>query len=355
MGFMLSFGIPALVIASVWIGPMIGYPNLLACVPLIIGYVCVPIFQALWPREPFQVPPAAAASPRWNAYYRVLPLLTVPAQLAMLAVATTGFATAPFNLFGHIALVIATGIFSAMFAITVAHELIHRRQRFDRACGGILLSTVSFGTFKLVHLQVHHPYVGTPLDFATARRGQSIYSFWLQSFAGNFREALRCERTRLERSGKSVWSSELIVWYSLSIVWLTLAVTWHGWIGGAFFIAQGVIAVMYLDCINYLQHYGLTRGMVAPGRPEPMQDHHSWTQGLYLDDLLLFNLPRHAHHHTQPQRPYQLLKDSEHAPRYPFNYGVMTMVLLVPPLFRRIVHPRLDQFEASRGRATVAV
>jgi hypothetical protein len=50
-----------------------------------------------------------------------------------------------------------------------------------------------------------------------------------------------------------------------------------------------------------------------------------------------------------------LLKDSEHAPRYPFNYGVMTMVLLVPPLFRRVVHPCLDRFEASHGRSAVAV
>ena len=355
MGFLLSFGIPALVIASVWMGPMIGYPNALICLPLIVGYVCIPIVQAIWRREPFQVPEEAVASPRWTAYYRVLPLLTVPAQLAMLAAATAAFATAPLNLFGRVVLLIATGVFGAMFAITVAHELIHRRQQFDRTCGGILLSTVSFGTFKVVHLQVHHPYVGTPLDFATARLGQSIYSFWLQSFAGNFREALRCERSRLARSGKSGWSSELIVWYGLTMAWLAIAVAWHGWTAGAFFIAQSVIAVMYLDCINYLQHYGLTRSMAAPGRPEPMQDHHSWTQGMYLDDLLLFNLPRHAHHHTQPQRPFQLLKDSEHAPRYPYNYGVMTMVLLIPPLFRRLVHPCLDRFEASRGRAAVAV
>lgn len=332
-----------------------GYPNVLTSLPILVGYVIVPIVQALWRRQPFQVPVDAVASPRWQAYYRVLPLLTVPAQLAMLAVATTAFATLSLNLIGRLVLVIATGVFSAMFAITVAHELIHRRQRFDRACGGVLLSTVWFGTFKVVHLQVHHRYVGTPLDFATARRGQSIYSFWLQSFAGNFREALRCERVRLARSGRNAWSSELVAWYGLTTAWMAIAVAWHGWAGGAFFLAQGVVAIMYLDCINYLQHYGLTRRLVAPGRPEPMQDHHSWTQGMFLDDLLLFNLPRHADHHTQPHLPYQLLKDSPDAPRYPYNYGVMTMVLLVPSLFRRIVHPCLDRFEANRASAAVAV
>jgi hypothetical protein len=31
------------------------------------------------------------------------------------------------------------------------------------------------------------------------------------------------------------------------------------------------------------------------------------------------------------------------------------MLLLIPSLFRRIVHPCLDQFEASRGNAAVAM
>jgi alkane 1-monooxygenase len=79
-----------------------------------------------------------------------------------------------------------------------------------------------------------------------------------------------------------------------------------------------------------------------------MQEHHSWTADMFLDDLLLLNLPRHSHHHAQPQRPYHMLKDSEDAPRYPYSYGVMTMMLLVPSLFRRVVHPCLDQFLASR-------
>lgn len=55
------------------------------------------------------------------------------------------------------------------------HELIHRRQPLDRFIGGLLLSTVSFGTFKIVHLQVHHPYVGTPLDFHGKARPDDLF------------------------------------------------------------------------------------------------------------------------------------------------------------------------------------
>jgi alkane 1-monooxygenase len=75
----------------------------------------------------------------------------------MLGVATRAFATGPYSPIGRVALLLGTALFSALFAITLAHELMNRRQRFDRACAGLLLSTVAFGTFKIVHLQVHHP------------------------------------------------------------------------------------------------------------------------------------------------------------------------------------------------------
>src|SRR5262249_3006058 len=153
---------------------------------------------------------------------------------------------------------LTTGMFSAMFAINIAHELIHRRERLDRLFGGLLLSTVSFGSFKIVHLQVHHPYVGILLDFATARRGQSIYLFWVQSLAGNFIEVLRLECNRLRRSGKSVWTSELVPWWACTLLCLSVAVYWWGPWAGLFFLIQSLIAIMYLDLINYLQHYGLT-------------------------------------------------------------------------------------------------
>jgi alkane 1-monooxygenase len=354
MGFLIVFLIPGIVILSVALGAMYGHPNPAIWAPWIVGYVAVPIIQMYWPREPFHPSPAQTASAGWTAFYRILPLLALPAQIAMLAVTTAAFVSGRYDVAGRILLTITTGVFSAMFAVNIAHELIHRREKLDRAVGGLLLSTVSFGTFKIVHLQVHHPYVGTPLDFATAQRGQNIYSFWLRALAGNFVEAIRRERVRLRRSGKSVWTSELVPWTLCTLACLAASVyLWGPW-GGLFFLLQSVIAIMYLDLINFLQHYGLTRQLGSGGRPEPVQDHHSWTAAMFLDDLLLLNLPRHAHHHSQPQRPYQLLVDSPDAPRYPYSYGVMAMLLLAPPLFRRIVHPCLDRFEAARAERALS-
>jgi alkane 1-monooxygenase len=355
MGFLLSFVVPLLVVGSVWLGPRVGAPNALLCVPFIVAYSVVPIVQAAWRRAPYQVSTRAKTSRAWSAYYRVLPLFTLPVQLVMVGSTTAAFVSASLSTPGRLLLLVTTGVFSAMFAINVAHELMHRRQKLDQFFAGVLLSTVCFGTFKVVHLQVHHPFVGTPLDFATARRGQTIYAFWLQAFIGNFREAIRCERRRVARSGKSPWTSEIVVWWAFTLLWLTMSVVWWGWLGGLFFLGQSAVAIMYLDIINYLQHYGLTRALLTNGHPEPIQDHHSWTQDMFLDGLILINLPRHANHHSQPQVPFQLLADSDAAPRYPYNYGIMTLSVLVPPVFRRIAHPCLDRFEQRRHLASVAV
>jgi alkane 1-monooxygenase len=253
-----------------------------------------------------------------------------------------------FNLWGSFFYVLSVGIYSGMFAITVAHELIHHQQRCDRVLGGILLSTVGFGTFKVVHLRIHHRYVGTPLDFATARRGQSIYSFWGTNLVGNVREAIRCEREELAKTGRAFWQSELLFWYFLSLLWLSIAVLLGGWKGGIFFVLQSLIAILKLDWTNYLQHYGLTRKQDAKGRYEPVQIHHAWSVGLFIHDLAIFNLLRHGDHHAHPQRHYQTLRHYNDVPEYPCNYSIMYLLSLVPPLFQQIVHEHLARFEVQQ-------
>lgn len=354
IGFLLAYAIPGLLTACIWLGMQFGRLDLMVFVPLLVGYVGMPLMQSWWP---FVLPPPPQAmrqSAAWRLYYRLILFLALPAQLAMLAVATQAWVSGGLSLVGRFGLLLTTGVFSAMFAINIGHHLIHQRQRFARALGGVLLSTVGFGSFKVIHLRIHHRYVGTPLDFATPRRGQSIYAFWRQSFVGNFGTALRVERDRLARAGLAPWRSELFAWTLFSLLWLGLGATFWGASGVAFLVLQAVLAVMKLDCINYLQHYGLSRALGADGRLPPVGPEHSWTQGLFLHDLILLNLPRHSDHHANPDRPYEQLRDREEAPRYPYNYAIMSVLLLIPPLFRRVVHPCLDCFAARLAAQRVA-
>jgi alkane 1-monooxygenase len=346
--FVLAYGVPVVPLVSVYLGKMAQHPNLFAFLPLVIAYGSVPILEGIFPYGIQPIPDSVSSAKAEALYYRFLLWLSLPIQLGMLYLALYYWNLNLFNFWGSLAYLLSVGIYSGMFAITVAHELIHYQQRSDRILGGILLSTVAFGAFKVVHLRIHHRYVGTPFDFATAQRGQSIYDFWWKSLTSTVSEAIRCEYEELTKTGQAFWHSELLLWYLFSLLWFGIAILLGGWKGGLFWAIQALLAILKLDWTNYLQHYGLTRKQNADGRYEPVQVHHAWSVGLFIHDLALFNLLRHGDHHANPQRHYQTLRHYENVPEYPYNYSIMYLLSLVPPLFERIVHPHIDGFEIQQ-------
>ena len=345
-GYIVMFLVPAILVACALLGSTAGKAaDWLAFMPLGIAFAIVPLLTISggnWD-EPG---PARPRSPHARLYYRALPLAAVPAQLATLCIATQFWSGSSLNISGRIGWLLSIGIFSALFAITVAHELIHHRNWLDRAVGGLLLSTTCFGSFKIVHLQVHHRFVGTALDFSSARRGDSIYRFWLRCVYGNPREAVRCERARQQRLGIPWWRSELLAWYGLSAGWLTLSWLVWSWMGALFFLLQSAVAILTLDWTNYVQHYGLRRRVDTRGRYEPVRAHHAWSMQCRITNLALLNLLRHGDHHTHPIVPYYALTHTP-APAYPYPFGFMMLLALFPPLFRRIVDPLLDRPTAA--------
>lgn len=345
-GYVLALIVPAILAACALLGSTAGdVADWVALLPLGIAFAIVPLLTISggnWD-EPGPVRPGTSGA---RLYYRALPLAAAPAQLMTLCLATNFWCGSSLHLAGRIGWLLSIGIFSALFAITVAHELIHHRDPFDRAVGGFLLSTACFGAFKIVHLRVHHRFVGTAFDFSSARRGASLYGFWLGCLYGNPREALRYERARQRRLGLPWWRSELLVWYGLSAGWLALWWLVWNWTGTLFLLLQSAVAILTLDWTNYVQHYGLRRRPDARGRYEPVQPHHAWSMQCRITNLALLNLLRHGDHHTHPTVPYYALTHTA-APAYPYPFGIMMLLALVPPLFHRIVHPLLDRVAAE--------
>ncbi|MEO0826415.1 MAG: fatty acid desaturase [Cyanobacteria bacterium J06639_16] len=345
LGFTIAYMVPAVPLISIWVGQIVGHPNVFAALPLAIAYILVPIVEGIWPYGIQPMPTEKWNVTSWQFYYRALLWLSFPIQLGMLCIALHFWSLGLLNAWGSLAYILSVGIFSGMFAITIGHELIHHSQPVDCALGGVLLSTVCFGTFKIVHLRIHHRYVCTPDDFATAKKGQSIYHFWWINRVANITEALRCEREDLAKQGRQFWQSELLLWTVLSLLWFAIAILLGGWWGGLFFGLQSFIAILKLDWTNYLQHYGLTRKRDAKGNYEPVQHHHAWSVGLFIHDLAIFNLLRHGDHHVNPQRPYPFLEHDNRTREYPYNYSVMYLLSLLPGVFENVVHPYLNKPE----------
>jgi len=70
--------------------------------------------------------------------------------------------------------------------------------------------------------------------------------------------------------------------------------------------------------------------------------------------VLLYHLQRHSDHHAQPTRRYQVLRDYEESPALPTGYAGMILLALAPPLWFRVMDPRVaEHVDGDLSRAHV--
>ncbi|MEZ4237887.1 MAG: alkane 1-monooxygenase [Myxococcota bacterium] len=272
--------------------------------------------------------------------------LWAPLQLVVVAAA---LATVPHRpAWESVLLLAGVGVMTGAGGITIAHELVHRTTRGDRALAEILMTTVSYPWWLVEHVLGHHRWVGTPRDPATARLGESVYAFLPRSIFGGLASFWSLERAYAARRGIPWWSlRDRRTRYALELValWAGLAAV-GGWAVVGAFAVQAVVGVVLLEVINYIEHYGLVRTEVRPGEYERVKPQHSWNSNHWLTGAFLFNLPRHADHHAHAARPYWDLRPFPDAPELPLGYAGMVLVAMVPPLYRRWMEPRVAAMRA---------
>lgn len=78
------------------------------------------------------------------------------------------------------------------------HELIHRRESYNKAIGMFTFTKVLYSHFLLEHSSGHHRNVATPEDSATARVGEDFYSFTLRSVTGGHLNTFNREVNRIK-------------------------------------------------------------------------------------------------------------------------------------------------------------
>jgi alkane 1-monooxygenase len=256
-------------------------------------------------------------------------------------------ATGPLSLAGGI---LGLGLFTGAAATNVAHELTHRLDRPLSMLAGRWLLAFSFDTsFSIEHVHGHHRHVGTERDPATARRGEYVLAFAWRSFRDGNISAWRIERDRLARKGLPTfgWQNRFLTGQAMSLALVALIYTIGGWTAVAVLAATGMQGKLYLELVNYIEHYGLVR---VPG--QRIEARHSWNTYRRLSSGLLYNLPRHSHHHRNAALPFWSLEAEPEGPIWPHGYMTMILIALVPPLFERIAAPALaawDRLQASAG------
>lgn len=340
-GFALAFvPLTLLPLAAVAIDRGIS-PALAAAFPLLFLFGAIPLADWLLGRDRDNAEHVHAAALERQFAFRLLTWLMLPAWLLHLAWAIGHAATTAMPPVAIVLWTISLGVVGGVAAINTAHELIHKSGRFEPLLGGLLLSSVIYAGFKVEHVRGHHVHVSTPRDTSSARLGQSLYHFLPRALIGNAKHAWQLEAQRLHERGLPAfhWRNELLWWYGLSAF---MAIAFGVAAGGSaalIFLAQGLVAGITLEVINYVEHYGLERERLASGRYERVTHHHSWNASERLTNAMLFQLQRHADHHANPRRRFQALLHHEDSPQLPTGYAGMFVLALVPPLWRRVVDP----------------
>ena len=108
-------------------------------------------------------------------------------------------------------------------------------------------------------------------------------------------------------------------------------------------LVMSVVSFLFLETINYVEHYGLLRKKELSGRYERVKPHHSWNSNHVFGRLMMFNLSRHSDHHYKAHKKYQVLNHHDAAPQLPTGYPGMMILSLIPPLWFHIMNPKLDQ------------
>ncbi len=262
----------------------------------------------------------------------------------LLALAIRAIAVPEFTIWQCIGLIIGHGLYLGQVGHPVAHELIHRGARWKRGLGRMVYILMLMGHHASSHLRVHHIHVGLASDPASARRGIGFWRYAKRAWSGSFRAGLRAETALLARAGKS--RLHPYIWYltgAILLVATACALTGAG--GVLTLLAIASYAQVQVLLSDYVQHYGLRRSVDDQGKPKPVGPQHSWNAPHFGSSAMMLNAPRHSDHHQNPLRPYPALRLDANMPVLPYSVPVMAVIALCPPLWRRIMDPRLDALD----------
>jgi alkane 1-monooxygenase len=339
--FWLPFGLAPLV----WISAIAGGWWVIS-VPLATWYLFSGLDKALG-RNLENADPSTPESDLF--WYRLGTMLWVPVQFITLFGTLAYVPNAEhLSLLERIVIFFGVGVMTGTVGIVYSHELLHQKNKLERWLGDILLAMVLYSHFRSEHLLVHHRHVGTPRDPVTARYNEGFHRFFPRVLRQSLVSSFKAEKAMLARKDRP-WhdlSNPFFRYWALQAAMLILAFAIAGWAGLFLFIWQAYIAIWQLEIVNYVEHYGLTRKHLGDGKYEHVKPHHSWNAAHKASNWLLINLQRHSDHHYKPDRRFPLLQNytEEDAPQLPYGYPIMTMAAMVPPIWRRVMNPRVRQW-----------
>ena len=312
-----------------WFGPL-------------FAFGVIPILDTLIGDDRDNPPEAVVPHLERERYYRLIVYLATLVEYVAFFACVWIVGTHALAWYDYVGFALSLGAATGI-SINTAHELGHKTDRFERWLAKITLAPVAYGHFYVEHNRGHHVRIATAEDPASARYGESFWAFLPRTVTGSIRSAWRLEKARLERLGHSPWTwrNEVLHAWAMTVVVWGIAIAMAGKVVIPFLVIQAVYGASLLEVVNYVEHYGLGRRKLPNGRYERCTPQHSWNSNHVVTNLFLYQLQRHADHHANPTRSYQALRHFDDSPQLPAGYATMILFAYVPPLWYRVMNPRV--------------
>jgi len=332
--YLMSYSIALMAFIGISLG---GFYNYLA---VVFTFIFIPILETIVKKSDEEYTEEEKKSRLLDPFFDLLLYLNIPIVFGIFffSLDKLAFTSSVSDIIG---IILSASIVMATNGINVGHELGHRKSIIARTCSKLLYLPCQYMHFYIEHNFGHHINVATPEDPATARYKQTLYSFWITSVVRTYVSAWKIQLKLLKVSKRNFFSikNDMVFYTLFQITFLAFVYYNFGLYLTLLSILMSVISFLFLETINYVEHYGLLRKKEPSGRYERVKPHHSWNSNHTIGRIVLYELTRHSDHHFKSSKKYQVLESLDDCPHLPYGYPTSILLSFIPPLWFSIMNP----------------
>ena len=332
--YLMSYSIALFAFIGISLG---GFYNYLA---VVFTFVFIPALEIIVKKSDEKYTDEEKKNRNLDPFFDLLLYLNIPIVFGIFFFSLEKLALTS-SLYDITGIILSASIVMATNGINVGHELGHRKSLIARTCSKLLYLPCQYMHFYIEHNFGHHINVATPEDPATARYKQTVYSFWITSVIRTYVSAWEIQLKLLKVSKRSFFSikNDMVFYTLFQLSFLVFIYFNFGLYLTLLSILMSIVSFLFLETINYVEHYGLLRKKEPSGRYERVKPHHSWNSNHTIGRIVLYELTRHSDHHFKSSKKYQVLESLDECPHLPHGYPTSILLSLIPPLWFSIMNP----------------